>query len=82
MTPELRKLLAASVLSALAGALSTFAFVWRDMAVVRAELGHIREDVQLLQAFVAEDDKRAWMAAKAKIRQHHDEDPPEQGDKP
>lgn len=77
MSAELKRLLAASLLSALAGALTTFALVWRDMAVVKAELAHIREDVSLIQTFVAEDNKAAWMAAKARIREDrtkgHDE---------
>lgn len=68
MSPEIRKLLAASLLSAVAGALGTFAFVWRDVAVIHAELAHIREDVQLIQTFVSSDDPKAWMAAKARIK--------------
>lgn len=74
MTPELRKLVLTSLLSVALGAASTFVFVWRDMAVVRAELAHIREDVSLIQTFVSNDDPRAWMAAKARIKLHRERD--------
>ena len=56
-----------ALISALLGVCGTFLFVWRDMAVIKSEMVHIRQDVALIQTFIANDDPKAFIAAKAGI---------------
>lgn len=65
---DLKKQAAIALISALTGVVGTFVFVWRDMAVLKAEMAHLRDDVRLIQTFIATDDPQRWMAARAKLK--------------
>jgi hypothetical protein len=74
MSKEIRNQLVAAALGLGVGVLGTYAMVWRDVAVIKAELSHIKEDVNTIQKFIADDDPRAWLAAKDAIRAEHAKD--------
>lgn len=74
MNPDTRKQLVAAALGLATGVLGTYAMVWRDVAVIRAELYHIKQDISVIQLFIANDDPRAFQAAKSVIREDHAED--------
>lgn len=65
---DLKKQALATLLGLAVGVASTFVFVWRDMAVLKAEMAHVRTDVALTVLFIASKDPQEWMAAKAKLQ--------------
>jgi hypothetical protein len=71
---DIKKHLIPAIVGAGLGILTTYALVWRDTAVIKAELIHIREDISLIQQFVSDDDPRSFMAAKNKIRKEREAD--------
>ena len=56
------------------GILGTYALVWRDVAVIKAEISHIQADVAIIQRFISDDDPKSFIAAKEQIRSEHDRD--------
>lgn len=65
---DLKKQALATLLGLAVGIASTFVFVWRDMAVLKAEMTYVRADLALVSEFIASDDPQRWLAAKAKLR--------------
>jgi len=78
MPTDLRKQIITVLVGIAAGVLSTWALVWRDVAVIKAEIQHIQTDVSTIQRFIVNDDPKAFLAAKEQIREDHktDKTPP------
>jgi hypothetical protein len=74
MNPELKKQIITALLGIAFGVLGTYALVWRDVAVIKAEMSHIKQDVNIIQLFISNDDPRAYIAAKNAIKKDHVED--------
>lgn len=74
MNADLRKQLIAAAIGLATGVFSTYALVWRDVAVIMARLSHIEADVAVIQRFIADDDPKAFIAAKEAIRKDHTTD--------
>jgi hypothetical protein len=66
---DIKKQLIPTLVGAGLGILTTYALVWRDVAVIKSEIQHIQQDVALIQKFIAEDDPKEFIAAKNAIRE-------------
>lgn len=69
MNPDLKKQMIAAAIGLATGIIGTYAMVWRDVAVIKAEIAHIQNDVSLIQKFISDDDPKAFIAAKDAIRE-------------
>jgi hypothetical protein len=70
MDPALKKQIIAAAIGLVTGVLGTYAMVWRDVAVIKSEISHIQADVSVIQTFIANDDPKAFIAAKNAIKDH------------
>jgi hypothetical protein len=68
MDPAIKKQILSAVIGLAVGVISTYAMVWRDVAVIRTEIGHIQSDIAVIQTFIANDDPREFIKAKETIR--------------
>jgi hypothetical protein len=66
---DIKKQLIPTLVGAGLGILTTYALVWRDVAVIKSEIQHIQQDVALIQKFIAEDDPKEFITAKNAIRE-------------
>jgi hypothetical protein len=82
MNADLKKQLITALIGLAVGVGSTYTLVWRDVAVIMARLGHIEGDVAVIQKFIADDDPKAYIAAKDHIRTDHHNDQKDRGEKP
>lgn len=74
MDPALKKQIIAVAVGLATGVLGTYALVWRDVSVIRSELTHIKDDVSVIQKFISDDDPKAFIEAKNRIREEHAKD--------
>ena len=74
MDPELKKRIISVSIGLIVGIVGTYTMVWRDVSVIKSEIVHIQSDISVIQMFISNDDPRAFIAAKNRIRQDHEED--------
>jgi hypothetical protein len=64
-----QKILDVLIPAALLGILGTGLQTWREVGILQTEIGHLREEVDRLQTFVASDDPREFHKAKKEIQE-------------
>ena len=68
MSPETKKQLVSAAIGLVVGMGSTYAMVWRDVAVIKVRLDSMAGDIRVIQMFISNDDPRAFIAAKNQIK--------------
>jgi len=74
VTKELRDKLIFSASGLLVGILTSYLAMMRDVAVIKEAMSHLKQDISVIQMFIASDDPKAWLEAKNKIREEHSKD--------
>jgi hypothetical protein len=67
VSKELREKLIYAVAGLALGLVTSYAAVWRDVAVIRVELAHQGKDLDLVRRFIVSPEPKDFKAAKAEL---------------